>query len=132
MKKSLYILIAIIVIVLVVCLGIFLITKESPISFFKAKLHIGVENKVLNEDNCEELLEKYTDKIDKESDEAYYLMYSTMKYMFSNLLAEDPYSSLYGKTINELIKEAKDETSIDDIKASLKELENLNFDEQAS
>ena len=53
-----------------------------------------------------------------------------MNNVFKNMLtSSDTYSKMYGKTINELIKEAKEEmerdgTNIEKFKKSLKEFEN--------
>ncbi len=112
------------------CLGIYIRTNENPINYITAYLHIGIGNKVLTKDNVKETINEFSEKVGKESDEVYYLSYIYLNNVFKNMLtSSDTYSKMYGKTINELIKEAKEEmerdgTNIEKFKKSLKEFEN--------
>lgn len=112
------------------CLGIYIRTNENPVDYITSYLHIGIENKELTKENIEETINEFSKKKGKESDEVYYLSYNYLKNVFKNMLtSSDPYSKMYGKTINELIKEAKEDmerdgTNLEEFKKSLKELKN--------
>ena len=134
MKKLIYTILIALVIFGGISLGIYLKTRENPIEYITAKLHIGIENTILSQDNCEESINDYIEKKGKNSDEAYYLSYSLFKYSFSNINSfySNPYSNFYGKTINELIKESKEDMrkeniSIEDFKKSLTDFDSSSF-----
>lgn len=112
------------------CLGIYIRTNENPVDYITSYLHIGIENKELTKENIEKTMNEFSKKKGKESDEVYYLSYNYLKNVFKNMLtSSDIYSKMYGKTINELIKEAKEDmerdgTNLEEFKKSLKELKN--------
>lgn len=112
------------------CIGIYIKTKENPTRYVMAYLHIGIENKELTEENMEDTINEYSEKMGEDSDEVYYLSYIYLKNALSNALtSSDPYKDMYGKTINELIEEAKEDmknegTTIEEFKKGLEELEN--------
>ena len=96
------------------CLGIYIKTNEKPINYITAYLHIGIENQILTKENTEENINKFAEKVGKESDEMYYLSYSYLRNAFKNIFTTtDIYSDIYGKTINELIKEGKEDMERD-------------------
>lgn len=131
MKTFLKILIGIIILIVLglggLCLGIYLKTNENPIVYITAFLHIGIENKELTSENFEEIIKEYTE--DKgDSDEVWYLMYECLRYTLQNTMSSEPYEKMYGMTINELIKEGKEdmeaeETTVEEFKNSIQELQ---------
>lgn len=87
----------------------------------------AIENKKLTKENIEETMTEYSNKKGKESDEVYYLSYKYLRNALQDLTStEDPYSKMYGMTINEIIKEAKEDMeregiTIEDFKNGMKE-----------
>lgn len=109
------------------CLGIYIKTKENPINYLLSYFNIGIENKELTKENMEETVKEYLKKQGENSDDVYYIQYEYMKYGLENLMAEDPFEKIYGMTIKELIKEAKEDmkkegTTVEEFKQSMKEL----------
>ena len=80
----------------------------------------GYKNKVITEENYQEIMDNMKEELSE--DEAYYASYSLMYYMFQDGISEvfistqnqenydekAMYSRIYGKTINQLIKEGKE------------------------
>lgn len=116
------------------CLGVYIKTKENPVNYLLSYFNIGLENKKLTKDDIEETIKEYCDKKGEDSDEVYYLTYEYMRYAFSNLLVEDPYSEMYGMTIKQLIRDGKrhmkeENITVEEFKKSLKDLENMGNSE---
>lgn len=138
MKKFIKVIVAIVLLIILVvggfCLGIYVKTKENPVNYLLSYFDIGIEHKKLTKENIEETMKEYCDKKGEDSDEVCYLTYEYLQYAFSNLLAEDPYSSMYGMTIKELIQDGKKHMkekniTIEEFRKSLKDLENMGNSE---
>lgn len=111
------------------CLGIYIKTKENPVKYLVSYFNIGIENKILTKENIENTVKEYLEKRGEGSNDAYYIQYEYMKYGFENLMAEDPLEKIYGMTIKELIKEAKEDmkeegTTVEEFKKSMEEFNN--------
>lgn len=98
-------------------------------------------NQTLSKDNYKEITEKYAEE-NKESDNLVYFTYAISNYMLKDGLAnafnfemteeqkdEATYKNIYGKTINQLVKECKElmkenNMTVDKYKENLKDLSN--------
>lgn len=94
----------------------------------------NIANKILTENNCEATIEKYSSK-NKETDNYYYFSYGLLYNIsldgLNNLSTTSLCKSIYGKTINQLVIEGKnqmleDNITVKEFEYMLKSLESYN------
>ncbi|MBR1540724.1 MAG: hypothetical protein IJ629_06205 [Clostridia bacterium] len=119
--------------------GIDLFTNSSSEKTFSTSYN-PIDNDLnikLNQENFDKISKNFSEN-NKDSDDLYYYTYAFMYYSFkayedidsfNDMENIDTNQKMYGKTINELINDGKqlmkdDNTTIEEYKKSLKELEN--------
>ncbi len=127
-KKALFIVLTIIVVLVLIAGGYFIFVKNG-----------NVRNRLITKENYTKITEQVTEQL-KDSDDAYYFIYACINYMSKSGLTEEYlnskdddllYKDIYNKTVQNLINEGKtmldkDGRTLEEFKNQVDIINNLN------